>query len=323
MSNLNGICNCLTVTQNTETKSGILQSKVFKVSAFVLGIIVSISCITIGALGLLGSSSFIVLILGVVLLGLMLLGILIFRPVKSVAQPPSSLKEKPKSHPILNVQGNAALQYVTRRLDSEKNTIQPISWRECYSPNNKDISYLYTLRQEKYVEILNLLHINESLDDPKKLRFPNKEAASDETLTSAITEYLQLSFAISVYSLQDLKVFRINYSFPHSNLELLVNRKYPYSQSFYVMSDAYKLIRHLERFCEEAPTQEESQYRIARFYEAGTVESEWRALFNCFCEQARWYLGDEQLVREREERLLSHSRVDLDPNFKYAGDLIS
>ncbi|WP_375793451.1 hypothetical protein [Chlamydia sp. 12-01] len=279
----------------------------------------SIIFIVLGALSLSGSASLGLLIFGSVSLSLVIFGLIVFVLIRTKVFPPSVQGSllgifSESKLPPLNAQGNAALEYATRRFNEEKDRINPALWGGFRPPVNTDISYLLVLKSNKYQEVLNLLHMNEE----RNFKFPDRKYASDEILTSTITEYLQLSFAISIYSLRDLENYRKKYPSVTSNLEALSRQVSAYYRTFYAMSAGYSMIRHLERYCDPAPLQEEIDYRIARFYEAGTVESEWRALFNCFCEQAHWYLGDEQRVRKVEERLFRHSRADLDPSFEYA-----
>nr|WP_259431252.1 hypothetical protein [Chlamydia abortus] len=59
------------------------------------------------------------------------------------------------------------------------------------------VSFTYFKRKNN--EVLELLHV----DQNGRLAFPDDEAASDPVLVNAITELMELSFAVSMSSLRD------------------------------------------------------------------------------------------------------------------------
>ncbi|QVE49616.1 hypothetical protein H9Q19_05290 [Chlamydia crocodili] len=267
----------------------------------------------IGASAIAGSASLGLLIFGSVCLSLLILGVVLGKLIKK-----KSILPLPRSEtiqPALSAQGEAALDYARNQLDRERDTIEPIEWVGMRAPMNNDISYLVNLRTKKHEEILNVLRV----DNSDHLQFIDNESWGNQRFTSAVTEFLQLSFAIGIYSLRDLETYRERYNVD-SNLEALARQNSAYYKTFYMMSTAYSLVRHLYLYCNrENISQEDITARVSRFYEEGTVESEWRSIYNSFCEQARWYLGDEQVADQRECRLIKHSKADLDPDFRHQG----
>nr|WP_244989858.1 hypothetical protein [Chlamydia abortus] len=65
-------------------------------------------------------------------------------------------------------------------------------------------SRLLTLKGRKNNEVLELLHV----DQNGRLAFPDDKAASDPVLVNAITELMELSFAVSMSFLRDLEAYR-------------------------------------------------------------------------------------------------------------------
>ncbi|MEF9520048.1 hypothetical protein SBV45_03935 [Chlamydia crocodili] len=313
MPNINKLFNCLSLTQNTESTQRVSCSKTIKTSILVGLTALSIIFIILGALALAGSASLGLLIFGSVCLSFLVVGVVIGKLIKKT-QTIIPLPRSEVTQPALNAGAEGALAYANQQLDQERETIEPVEWTGLRPPLNTDISYLLTLRSRKHQEVLDLLHI----DDSERLTFPSYQDATDPTLTNTVTEFLQLSFAISIYSLRDLATYRERYNV-ESNLEALARQNSAYYKTFYMMSTAYSLVRHLQMYCGGDISQEDIEARKSRFYQEGTVESEWRSIYNSFCQQARWYLGNEAEADQRECRLIKHSRADLNPRFGYAG----
>ncbi|MEF9497089.1 hypothetical protein [Chlamydia sp. 04-14] len=317
MPNLNKICDFLNLTQTTESTQRISCSKTIKISVLVGLAALSIIFIVLGALNLAGGASLALLICGSVYLSFFVFGVLLAKLVKKQQLTTifTSTLEIPRQ-PVLNSKAEAALAYASNRLDAERDGIELSPWVGLRPPMNEDISYLMNLRSDKYQEVLAFLQTDAS--DSSKIIFPTPEAASNPEFTSAVTELLQLSFAIGIYSLRDLESYRERYDV-ESNLEALARQNSAYYRTFYMMSTAYSLQRSLHMYCSHRVSQEDIEARRSRFYQEGTVESEWRSLYNSFCEQARWYLGNEEEADQRECRLIKHSKADLDPSFGYQG----
>ncbi|SYX09039.1 hypothetical protein C834K_0585 [Chlamydia poikilotherma] len=313
MPNLNKLLNCLSLTQNIELTQRNSCPKAVKTSVLVGLLALSIIFIMLGALALAGSASLGLLIFGSVCISFLVLGFILGKLIKKT---PTSIPFSRSEiiQPPLNAQGEAALAYAKSQLDTERGRIEIGDWSDLRPPINNDISYLIELRSEKYQAVLNLLGVDAS----GELTFPSLEAVSDPIFTRTVTELLQLSFAISLYSLRDLDSYKQRYDVS-SNLEALARQNSAYYKTFYMMSRAYSLIRHLDMHCAGDISPDLIEARVSRFYQEGTVENDWRFIYNCFCEQARWYLGNEEEAYERECRLIKHSRADLNRRFGHAG----
>ncbi|BAE81223.1 hypothetical protein [Chlamydia felis Fe/C-56] len=338
MSSSNGIDNCLSFTQNTETGRRVLQSKFLKISASIVGVALPTIFILLGALGLVGSASCGLLIFGSISFGLVIICLIraaLCRRQKSssevlemslegfemssvnlaeVALPEVALRSAAEGAcPPLNTQGMAAMEFAEQLLRDERGDLEPITWLRCIPPINEDISYLFVLVEKKRQELLGAL-----INDEGRIVLPEEE---DELFTLLMTEYLQASFAISIYTLRDLDAFREREGQALSNLDRLVNRRFYHYKTFYGASVAYSFARFLHIFCDRSLPSDVVNRWSARFYREGTPEFEWRALYNNFCEQACWYIGNEQAAEAREDRLIKHSRVDTGRGFQYSGTI--
>ncbi|QEM73902.1 hypothetical protein DZK34_02880 [Chlamydia abortus] len=345
MINLSRLCSCPNLTKNSETSQGVCQSKSLKVSLAVLAIAIPIILMVVGGLGLAGSASSGLLIFGGISLAVLglILAISCSRSRQSVPmseEVPTSeelptSEEVPASEevgfipweagergarprPALTAEGRVALNNVMEKLNQERDALPLYDWEGLRHPINSDISRLLILKARKNNEVLELLHV----DQNGRVVFPDDEAASNPVLVNAVTELMELSFAVSIATLRDLEAYRERNLEVTSNLESLARQNSAYYLTFYHMSSSYILMRHLQIYSQNSVPSEEVARRQARFYQEGTPEFRWRSLYNCFCEQARWYIGDEQAAAQRENRLIKHTTADTSrEDFGYPGTI--
>ncbi|WP_366223873.1 hypothetical protein [Chlamydia buteonis] len=318
MINLSRLCSCLSLTKNSETSQGVCQSKSLKISLAVLAVAIPIILMVVGGLGLAGSTS-----LGLLIFGGISLAVAGLVAAASFIRSRQSIPISGESGrglqpcPELTAEGSAALDRAMRKLNEARDTLQqPLNWGNLREPINPDISPLLSLQCRKNHEVLQLLHVDEN----GLVTFPDNEAASNPAFTNAVTELMELSFAVSIFSLRDLEAYRRRFPEVTSNLEALARQNSYQYKTFYHMSRSYSLLRHLHMYSQNDVPNAEIRSRQARFYQEGTPESQWRSLYNCFCEQARWYIGDEQQAIEREIRLIKHSTADTScDSFRYPG----
>lgn len=281
----------------------------------------------VGGLGLAGSASSGLLIFGGISLAVLglVLAISCIRSRQSVPMseevgfiPREEGERGARPCPALTAQGRVALNNVMEKLNEERDALPLYDWGGLRHPINSDISRLLILKGRKNNEVLELLHV----DQNGQVVFPDDEAASDPVLINAVTELMELSFAVSINTLRDLEAYRATNPEVTSNLEALARQNSAYYRTFYHMSSSYALVRYLHRYSPNNVPSEEAVRRQTRFYEEGTPESQWRSLYNCFCEQARWYIGDEQAAAQRENRLIKHTTADTSyDDFRYPGTI--
>ncbi|ASD30696.1 hypothetical protein [Chlamydia abortus] len=327
MINLSRLCSCPNLTKNSETSQGVCQSKSLKVSLAILAIAIPIILMVVGGLGLAGSASSGLLIFGGI--SLAVLGLVVatscIRSRQSVPVseevgfiPREEEEREPQPCPELTAEGRVALNNAMEKFDEERDTLPLSDWGGLRDPVNPDISRLLTLKDRKNNEVLELLHV----DRNGRLAFPDDEASRDPVLVNAVTELMELSFAVSMYSLRDLEAYREKFPEVTSNLEALSRQESAYYKTFYQMSLSYSLLRHLHMYSQNDVSAADIASRRDRFYQEGTPEFRWRSLYNCFCQQARWYIGNEQAAVQRENRLIRHSTPDTScDDFRYPGTI--
>ncbi|AGE75140.1 putative membrane protein [Chlamydia psittaci 03DC35] len=275
-----------------------------KISLAVLAVAIPIILMVVGGLGLAGSAGLGLLIFGGIVLAVMgLVAATAFIRSKQFI-PGSGIGLQPC--PELTAEGRAALDNVMQKLNQERDTLQPPNWGGLREPVNPDISHLLSLKSRKNNEVLELLHT----DQNGRVAFPDDAASRDPVLINAVTELMELSFAVSMYSLRDLEAYRERFPEVTSNLEALSRQESAYYKTFYQMSISYSLLRHLHMYSQNDVSDADIASRRDRFYQEGTPEFQWRSLYNCFCQQARWYIGNEQEAVQREGRLIRHSTPD-------------
>ncbi|BAE81222.1 hypothetical protein [Chlamydia felis Fe/C-56] len=316
MLSLSRICSCVNLTQNNTPVQGGFWCKISK-SAFVLGIALSIIFIVLGALLLAGGASFGLLVFGGVTFGLLSCGwvgsliVQCRRQKLSTNLVSNALRFVKGGIPSLNAQGEAALAYATQLLEDNRGNLEPLPWNYLRPPINEELSCLFDLMYNKRSEVMNILK-----DEEGRIVFSNRE---NEQFFVLMTEYLQLAFAVSIYTLRDLDAYMKKYADTASYAQALSRQNSYNYKTFYAMSIAYSLARWLDRRCDSGAPEDMVERSISRFYQEGTQEFAWRALFNNFCERARWYLGDEQEAENLDERMIKHSRADNGREFKFAG----
>ncbi|AFS22799.1 putative membrane protein [Chlamydia psittaci VS225] len=307
MINLSRLCNCVNLTNNSETSQGVCRSKSLKISLAVLAVAIPIILMVVGGLGLAGSAGLGLLIFGGIVLAVMgLVAATAFIRSKQFIPVSGESGMGLQPCPELTAEGRAALDNAMQKLNQERDTLQPPNWGGLREPVNPDISHLLSLKSRKNNEVLELLHTDEN----GRVAFPDDAASRDPVLINAVTELMELSFAVSMYSLRDLEAYRERFPEVTSNLEALSRQESAYYKTFYQMSLSYSLLRHLHMYSQNDVSDADIASRRDRFYQEGTPEFQWRSLYNCFCQQARWYIGNEQEAVQREGRLIRHSTPD-------------
>ncbi|AAP05300.1 hypothetical protein [Chlamydia caviae] len=324
MAFINSILGRQVSLENIEPKKSLCQSKPLVVCGSIIGCAIPIIFVILGALGLASCASLPLLILGGLGLSFIVLGAIAFSAfliaVKVCLKTPREPEDASVGASVgarvdIDPIGAEALKFAAETLDAERSRIEPITCGYLRPPIDDDIRYLCALRGERHNQFLNLLRI----DDSRELSFPDDQLWTDPEFTRVSTEFLQLSYAISVRSLLDLENYRAAHQDATSNLEALARQNSIYYKTFYMMSTAYSLLRHTYMYCRDSASQEHIEARRARFYQPGSIENQWRLLYNDFCRQARSYLGDPEEADIRECRLIKHSTCDLDPSFHQQG----
>ncbi|WP_348662601.1 hypothetical protein [Chlamydia vaughanii] len=305
-----------------------LKSKPTKTSYLVAIALASIACVAVGVLGLSGSAISLGLTIGglvsLALMGTLLGGVFIKHAVLTSSCPPltpeavealSYAKEQARIKEEifdLGEEETPATGLLWGRLPEPIGGIRP-------SPLNPAISQIYALQIEKGSKLMNLL----DMTDKGKHDSPSTPDTM-EKFNKLATEYLQLSFAVSYLGLLDLPLYLAKNPSVGSHLEILTRRELSYYITFYKMSAAYSFLRRLHLRSSDYSkhlTEEMVKNRERMFYQEG-LEGGWRNLYNCFCEQAQWYIGSKKKAKALEPSLINHSTPDLGPIYKFRGNIV-
>ncbi|WP_348662590.1 hypothetical protein [Chlamydia vaughanii] len=276
--------------------------------SFVVTIAASV-LIILGSLNLAGVASFWLLIGGCVLLGFVILGAVlsVISTILSRSEVVSPDRIGLTERPALNAEAESAIVYAQQSLQLRKASISPAVWEGITPPLQSDLSYFIILRREKVKELRKALNIQE--DGGVSYDFT---AAAWKNINAIAEQYLQLSFSISYYTLKELLVFLKTQEDVISIPEVLSDPRYCYYLSFYALPTAYYTIRFLHAHGTISKAAQDR--RAVKFYQPTTKEYSFRKLYNCFCEQARWYLGNQELIKG-DRSLITHTKADLGLDF--------
>ncbi|WP_348662594.1 hypothetical protein [Chlamydia vaughanii] len=269
-------------------------------------IIISIATTLIGALGLAGAGSLPLLIIGSLLIGLSLVAVLSIGISSLLAKKKlESSQEVVNNPPVLTSSGQAALLYAEQQISSQAGVASPEWPSKVLPPINKDITLLLSLAEGKFAELQNY-----KAQRDQGVSGSSSDAQEGKDFNTLATEYLQLCFAVSYFSLLDLSEY-VNQNPDIRSVEhALALDSSCYYRTFYQMSMGY----HALRFDDTASPQQSS-----RFYEEGTPEFQWRELYNSFCEQAALYVGRRDFLERLDSRILKHSTKDLNNWYQHPG----
>ncbi|WP_348662595.1 hypothetical protein [Chlamydia vaughanii] len=290
-----------------------------RVFGIVLGAIVSIILLVVGATGAAGVASLPLIIIGSVFLGCCILSSIMEICRKRKRQEElrqEELRELPLIRPELPPVAEQALAYARNRLAGEEVQVPEDFWGGLRSPENPEISRISALLGNKIQETHQYI-----VDQESNYYVYPRNPESWTLVCPIMTEYMQLAFAESYLTLLDIPALRSSYPQDYTSNLLTLYRQNSYAyNAFYRISSAYHRMRFLYQSGLE-DDDEAQQAAVARFYQEGTPEYQWRMLFNSFCEQARCWIGDLAVAEETEIRLVKHSRADLAIDHRHPGTI--
>ncbi|WP_348662585.1 hypothetical protein [Chlamydia vaughanii] len=294
------------------------QSRYMRVFITTIFSVVSIILITLGFLNLAGAGSFWLFTLGCAILGLVLAGVtfaivdkFLEKPTPKLPKvivreviPPPTEEVTPLKISVLE----ASMDYVKNLLEKEKINTSPREWKALRAPMNEDISYLATLRHDKFKEIQTCLRV----DSNNRFNYP--DVPTLEIFNTLATEYLQTSVVLGMLVLEELPQYLKEHPECKSYVDVLLDSSY--CEIIYHAGCSYCLMRFLHLDCKDKLDESVKKNRQGRFYEQGTVEGEWRELYNTFCKALHALISREEQNRMKNEDILVVPTPDEGPQFK-------
>ncbi|WP_348664109.1 hypothetical protein [Chlamydia vaughanii] len=216
-------------------------------------------------------------------------------------------------HPPLSSPAQQALQFAEAYLRTHSGSVSHYAWEKGFlsPPINEKLSMLYDLTLAKNRE----LRVAIGTAPRDKVRYPRR--GSWKQVNRLAKEHMQLAFATSYFTLQELQGYRERFPNVRSDLEVISASMACYRNTYYLMPFSYYLMRFLHINCVNPPDERAQSAREALFYTPETRECHFRILYNSFCELARWHLGDpNQIKNPSEEYAFLCSNQDLNPGFQ-------
>jgi hypothetical protein len=189
------------------------------------------------------------------------------------------------------------IQFARDELKKHSN-LSPTLFPKKYQPVNAEINNLHSLYNDYYSNFLKELKTN-------YLQDTNNNPWDHEIILDAADKYLKIAYAISCLTLEDLPAFtdnipktmnvNITYEFA-----LVDQNSYQY-RSFFYCSQIYHQIRGgidykqmiLMNFEGDIPKEHAN-----KFYQFGTRQNKWNAIYNNYCARIRQFVTDTNLKKQ-------------------------
>lgn len=177
-----------------------------------------------------------------------------------------------------------------------------------HQPRNQEIALLTTLRWEIYQIKFKQALKNHPIDP---WRCPEVIQAADDLM--------KIGYAISCLALDDLKTFTKyleNKEIYRTYPEALREQDSYFCQVFFYTPIIYRAARFgiafkpaFEDGALAYPEEDVSRAHVNPFYQKGTIQNKWRALYNDYCERITYYVNKEDL-NEADPRYVNWSQKD-------------
>lgn len=216
------------------------------------------------------------------------------------------------SRTLLSSNGREALAFAKQKL-AENSKVEPTKFMG--QPINPDIARLVTIYDENQRLFCVLLR-----------KHPEDNPWADHKVISSADALMKLSFAISALTLEDLaRSIRKSTHTPRTNAEFLTFQwSYQY-RTFYFCTNVYHWCRGALRwepvrrvYCFHRDPRTDADCtppsHAGPFYQEGTVQHSWRALYNEYCALVRRYVDEAELRRADQRHVLwtmQDTRVEL------------
>ena len=212
--------------------------------------------------------------------------------------------------------GRETLEFARQQLKNAKGLSEiKFTHPKAYQPINKNISLLASLASKLWDKFENALkrHKENSWSHPEVIQ--------------AADEYMKIEYAISSLTLDDLEPFTQKLASKGVSMNYVkALTSYDSYQlfTFFYCSRAYHMIRGAVtwgktpwskkeevNYVKEIPTE-----HVKSFYELGTIQNKWNALYNEFCDRVKLYV-DENELKKADSRHFNWIKKDTGDNKFY------